>query len=429
MKKKVLLILVSMLLVFSLAARGTDESKPGKDVTISFYGRFDPQGSDVESKYFLEKVKEFNNEANGINVEMVFLPQEQDYLNRLSTDMASGNFPSVFMEYGGSRIIDYMDANLLLDLSKSFKEDPNWYNSVGETYWQTVKIDGYDGIYGVPFGAYIICLVYNQKYLNDYNLAVPTTWKELMDASAVLMKNGIQPFIVGENHNYRFGHLFSNLAITKYGEEAIKIGKREIAYDSKEAIEIYQMMIDAYEAGYFGKNILSVNSSEERAFHGEGRSAFMWDLTSRIYWLEDTKELNAGNLKITHFPAVNSKFNTWAQGGASQAWYVTNKGSDAEVDASVTFLKYITSQEFISGLAAKTNATYAINTDSSSDIYIYQDVADVMANTKMAIQELQNFDLNPGAVNIVRDALQEIALGATAVEIGKMITDGFASLE
>lgn len=427
--KKMLLVVMAMLLVFSVAARGTEESKPGEDVKISFYARFDPQGSDVESAYFLKKVEEFNNASNGITVEMVFLPQEQDYLNRVSTDMASGNFPSVFMEYGGSRILDYMDAGLLLDLKKTFEEDPEWYNSVGKTYWKAVEVEGYDGIYGVPFGAYIICLVYNEKYLNDYNLAVPSTWQELMDASAVLMKNGIQPFIVGEKDSYRFGHLFSNLAITKYGEEAIKIGKREVGYDSAEANEIYKLMVEAYEAGYFGKNILSINSSEERAFNGAGKSAFMWDLTSRIYWLEDTKELNAGNLRITNFPAVNPKYKTWSQGGASQSWYVTNQGSDAQVEASVTFLKYITSKDFISGLSAKTNATYAINTESSSDVYIYQDVADTMANTEMAIQELQNFDLNPGAVSIVRDAFQEIALGATAEEIGKMITEGFADLE
>lgn len=426
--KKILLLSMILLLSLGLFAGGSSETASDKDVTISFYGRFDPQGSDVESKYFLEKVEEFNNEDNGINVEMVFLPQEQDYLNRLSTDMASGNFPSVFMEYGGSRIIDYMDANLLLDLTKYFEADPDWYNSVGKSYWKTVTVEGYDGTYGVPFGAYLICLVYNQKYLDDYGLEVPTTWDELMDASAVLKKNGIQPFMVGEKDTYRFGHLFSNLAITKYGEDAIKIGTREIPYDSKEAIEIYELMIEAFEAGYFGDNILSVNSSEERAYNGAGESAFMWDLTSRIYWLEDTKELNAGNLKITHFPAVNPEYQTWAQGGASQSWYVTNQGSEEEVEASVKFLQYITGQDFISGLAAKTNATYAINTESSSDIYIYQEVADVMANTEMTIQELQNFDAEPGAINIVRDALQEIALGATAEEIGKMISDGFADL-
>lgn len=424
--KKILLFVIVLLLGFSLSARGTDESQPAKDVTISFYGRFDPQGSDVESKYFIEKVKEFNDAQNGVKVEMVFLPQEQDYLNRLSTDMASGNFPSIFMEYGGSRILDYMDANLLLDLTKYFDKDPDWYNSVGKSYWKTVTIDGYEGTYGIPFGAYLICLVYNEKYLNDYGLAVPTTWKEVMEASAVLKKNGIQPFMVGEKDTYRFGHLFSNLAITKYGEEAIKIGTREIPYNSPQAREIYQLMIDAFKAGYFGDNVLSVNSSEERAYMGAGKSAFMWDLTSRIYWLENTQELNAGNLKITHFPAVNPEFQSWAQGGASQNWYVTNKGSAAEVEASVSFLKYITSKEFISGLAAKTNSTYAINTDSTSDIYIYQEVAEVMANTDMTIQELQNYDTAPGAINIVRDALQEIALGASAEEVGQMITKGYS---
>jgi len=447
--KKIVSLLMALLLVLGLAAcagtgaatsaAGNNEStapaaaettaKPAEDVTISFYGRFDPQGADVESAYFLKKVEEFNNADNGIKVETVFVPQEKDYIDRISTDMASGDFPSVFMEYGGSRILDYADADLLLDLKPYYDADQNWYNSIGETYWKPVLIDGHDGIYGTPFGAYVICLVYNQKYLDQFNLEVPKTWEDVMKASAVLKENGIQPFLVGETDNYRFGHLFSNLAITAYGKEAEKIGSREIGYDSEEAKKIYNLMVDAYSKGYFGDNILSVNASQERAYMGEGKSAFMWDLTSRIYWLENTKELNDQNLHITYFPAVNPEYSQWAQGGASQAWYVTNQGTEAETEAAVTFLKYITSTDFISGLAGETNATYAVKSESSSDIYIYKEVAEIMANTKVAIQELQNFDSQPGAIAIVRDSLQSIALGASADEVAKSITDGFADLK
>ena len=407
-----------------------DEKKD--DVVITFCARQDPTGADAESAYTLEKVEEFNAMDNGIHVELVWNSVEADYLDRLATDIASGDCPNIFMEYGGARVLDYLNAGLLVDMTPYYEADPEWYNSVNPNMWAPVKFDnyGFDGTYGIPFGAYQIVLVYNSAILEQYGLEVPTTWAELMDCCAVLKENGVQPFNVGEKDTYRFGHLFSNLAITTYGEEAEKIGSREIDYDSDECKQIYQLMVDAFNAGYFGENILSYGASEERVYMGAGQSCFTWDLSSRIYWLEDSQELNAGNLHIANFPAVNEEYAGWCQGGASQAYYISSTGTDEQIAASVEFLKYITSEEFISGLMAVTNSTYAITVEPSSDrLYIYNEVDEVMANTNGLVVELQNFDSEASGLTIVRNALQSIVQGATPDEIAATILDGYADIE
>ena len=53
--------------------------------------------------YYNEKIDEFNKMDNGITVEITNINTEADYLDKLSTDFASGETPNVFMEYGGSR--------------------------------------------------------------------------------------------------------------------------------------------------------------------------------------------------------------------------------------------------------------------------------------------------------------------------------------
>lgn len=459
--KKLIALVLALLLLFTLTACKTDlsdatttpesstktESQESastaeptetstKDVVkISFAAREDPQGADAESAYFLEKIQEFNEADNGIEVEMIFISNEADLLNRLATDVASGDCPNVFVEYGGSRVLDYLEADMLLDMTEYYEADPDWYNSVYPSMWSPCVFDayGYDGIYGIPFAAYEIVLVYNQKYLDQCGLEVPTTWDELMHCCEVLKDNGIQPFKVGEGDNYRFGHLFSNLAITKYGPEvAEKIGSREIGYDSDEAKAIYNMIIDAYDKGYFGDAILASNASEERAFMGAGDMAFTWDLATRLYWLENTEEMNSGNLHITTFPAVNEEYKGWCQGGASQAFYISKQNAtQEEIDASVTFLKYITGSDFMGGLVNATNMPYAIAAAATNTerCYIYDEIDALIPQIVGTISELQNFDSEASGVTIVRNALSTIVQGATAEDIATTIVDGYADIE
>lgn len=413
-----------------------DTSSGSKDVVkIRFAAKEDPAGSNAEAAYFIEKVNEFNAADNGIEVEMIFIASEADYLNRLATDVASGDCPNIFVEYGGSRVLDYLKAGMLLDFTEYYEADPDWYNSVYPTMWTPCVFDsyGFDGIYGIPFAAYEVVLVYNQKYLDQCGLEVPTTWDELMHSCEVLKENGIQPFKVGEGDNYRFGHLFSNLAITKYGPEiAEKIGSREIGYDSDEAKAIYELMIDAYSKGYLGENVLAGTGSEERAFMGAGDMAFTYDLTTRIYWMDGTDEMNAGNLHVTTFPAVSEEYKGWCQGGASQAMYIsTQNASQEQIDASMTFLKYITGSEFMAGLVNATNSPYAIAAESTNKdrCYIYDEIDEVITQIVGTVPELQNFDSEASGVTIVRNALSTIVQGATADDIAKTITDGYADIE
>lgn len=466
--KKLVALLLALVMVFALAACKTDlqdttttapkteettapaaetpaetpaeasdaSDSSSKDVVkIRFAAKEDPAGSNAEAAYFIEKVNEFNAADNGIEVEMIFIASEADYLNRLATDVAAGDCPNIFVEYGGSRVLDYLQAGMLLDMTEYYEEDPDWYNSVYPTMWTPCVFDsyGYDGIYGIPFACYQVVLVYNQKYLDQCGLEVPTTWDELMHCCEVLQENGIQPFKIGEGDNYRFGHLFSNLAITKYGPEvAEQIGSREIGYDSEEAKSIYQMIIDAYSKGYLGENVLSASGSEERAFMGAGDMCFTYDLTTRIYWMDGSDEMNAGNLHVTPFPAVNEEYAGWCQGGASQAMYIsTQNATDEQIEASITFLKYITGSEFMGGLMEATNSPYAISAPvtNTDRCYIYDEIDSVIEEIVGTVPELQNFDSEASGVTIVRNALSTIVQGATADDVAKAIIDGYEDIE
>lgn len=78
--KRRLITTIVLLLAIVLAAPWTALME-AEEVNISFFGRFDPAGAELESAYFLKKIEEFNQLDNGINVSIVWNSVESDYLN------------------------------------------------------------------------------------------------------------------------------------------------------------------------------------------------------------------------------------------------------------------------------------------------------------------------------------------------------------
>ena len=125
--------------------------------------------SDASLNYYNEKIDEFNKMDNGITVEITNINTEADYLDKLSTDFASGETPNVFMEYGGARCLDYIEADALVNLQPYLEADEEWYNGFMESCWEPAHFEdyGYEGLYCVPYTNYQIVLFYNKDILAE----------------------------------------------------------------------------------------------------------------------------------------------------------------------------------------------------------------------------------------------------------------------
>ena len=73
--------------------------------------------TDGQAKWYYKALDEFNKENEGkIHVTDESISTESDYEEKLTTDFASGNVPNAFLQYGGSRTREYVDAGYILDL-------------------------------------------------------------------------------------------------------------------------------------------------------------------------------------------------------------------------------------------------------------------------------------------------------------------------
>lgn len=450
MRKKIIASLLAGIMIMSLVAcsnttktanntdtagtsdSGTSSSGSSKAsdkgvITIKVASRY---GSDVpDEKYYRDKVEEFNNQNNGIKVEMDNISTESDYLDKLRTSFANGDTPNVFIEYGGSRVLDYVESDALVNMQPYYKSDPDWYNSFYESMFGDLQYDGYDGIWGVPFKSYTVSLFYNKEIFEKQGLTVPSSWSELMNVCKELKDAGIKPFQVGEKDVWRLGHLHNNIVIKSLGAGAVaKLADRSLTYDSPEMIKTYQLISDLVANGYLGDDILNTDYNTEKSTYAAGGCAMRWDgswYVSEIYGTDIYDKTGAAP-----FPYIDEQYKDQAQGGASDMWFISklNK-SDAEIQASIQFVKYITSQEYIAGNNEVASVIYPIKftaTDKTPANPLLDDIKGFVGGYKAMKTDIQNSDPESFMLDTVRNALQGLAMGNTPEQCGKEIVDRIA---
>ncbi len=403
--------------------QGSSEAAGGEEIVLRVASRF---GSEVPDEIFYRRmVEEFNKLDNGIRVEMDNIPTESDYLDKLRTSFANGDTPNVFIEYGGSRTLDYIESDALVNMEPYYNEDKEWFESFYPSMFGDLKYEGYEGIWGVPFKAYAVSLYYNKEIFEQEGLTPPQTWDELLDVCAKLKEKGIQPFQVGEKDIWRFGHLHNNIVIKSLGVQgAIDLSERKLAYDSPEMLETYQKIIDLKEKGYLGEDILNTDYNTEKSVFAEGGCAMRWDGSWYVSEIFGTDVYDKTG--VVAFPSINEAYKNEAQGGASDMWFISKLGkSEEEIAASVVFLKYITSKEFYENLNKEAAALFpvAVSSEGNAANPLMDEVKALVAGYTAMSTDIQNRDPESHMLDTVRNSLQGLALGNSAEECGKEITD------
>lgn len=423
--------------VFASDDASTDydvENREYNDVTITIHTRWDE--ADVSGPLYQAIVDGFMEEYPGITVECINIPTESEWLNSESVLMSDpASMPNILQEYGGSRVAGYIEQNLIVNMDPYYEQYPEWeerFNSLGTSLVDYSSF-GYEGTYGVPFTAYQIELFYNEDILNENGIdpASIKSWDDLMAACETLKANGVQPFEMGEMDDYRFGHLHSMLNYKTYGcEVAEQLGTREMTYDSEEQIAIYNMIKEAVDKGYLGTNLLGNDDGQERSIFNTGGCAFLFMGT--WYCAEDHSGLELFENEKIHamrFPYVNEEYELDDMGGGNEGYYVVDTGDPDEVAASVLFLKYMTREDVVNTFVEGYPIPMSVNVTSDAGNYLVKEANAIIAETEDVRGDIENYDSATHMINTVRQALQGLAMGQTAEEVGQRIVEMIAQYE
>lgn len=391
--------------------------------------------TDGQARWYYEMVDRFNQENEGkIHVTDESISTESDYLEKLTTDFASGDVPNAFVEYGGSRTKEYVEAGYILDLQPYFEQYPDWEAGVQEFAWATTKFDAVEGTYGIPWSAYQICLYYNKDLLGQAGVDAPESWDDLVDACAKLKDAGIQPFNYSDKDNYHYEHLIGVLALKAYGPEiAEDLASDAESYNGEKMVAIYQKMKDMIDAGYWGDAILSTDVATERSMFEAGQAAFFIDGTWNCGNFQNGSDrtlFDGEKIGVTRVPYIDEAYKTVEMGGGSDTYYITTLNqSEEEIAATVKFIKYLTTVDAVNQMCEYSPTTYAELITIDTGNYLLNEVNTIMAENTDSRLNLPNYDTNPSATDTIRNSLQALATGASAQEVGDDIVDKMSAYE
>jgi ABC-type glycerol-3-phosphate transport system substrate-binding protein len=378
------------------------------------------------SKWYRMKADEFTaKNGKGITIVQDNISDEAQFLDKIRTQIAANDPYEIFIEYGGARIKDYVDAGIVLDVQPYLDADPEWANAFKPDMFNKWHYEEYpDKTFGIPCQFYSVNLYYNKELLEKGGVKVPESFEELENACDKLYKQGIQPFLIGEKDNYRAGHFLNCLVMKKYGADGVTaLANRTMAYDSPQMIELYTIIKKFNDNGWFGKNVTGVDSQAENTAFLTGQTAFKWDGSWFLAELEASDIVD--KFGVTEFPYLDKAHSNACQGGAADGYTITDTHDKVRNDAAIEFVKYVTNADYYAQMEQYCKGgVYPVNFESIDPNAIGQLTKDVKALNEGITEwrdDIQTYDPETHMLDTVRSALQGLFIGNSPEQCAKEI--------
>ncbi len=219
-------------------------------------------------KGFEDAVAKFSAENPDINV-IVNINDREAHKTAIR-NFLSADAPDVTSWYPGNRMGPFVDAGLFEDVSDLWEEQ-----GFGETLSAikpTMTRDGKQ--WGVPYTYYQWGIYYRKDIFDNLGIEEPTTWDELLAASAKLKENGVTPFTIGTKFLWTAAGVFDYLNLRTNGYDvhnALTAG--EIKYTDPRIKATFEKWQELVEPGYFIENHATMSWQDAVAPFANGEAA------------------------------------------------------------------------------------------------------------------------------------------------------------
>ena len=307
--------------------------------------------TDGQAKWYYKALEEFNKENEGkIHVTDESISTESDYEEKLTTDFASGNVPNAFLQYGGSRTREYVDAGYILDLTPYFEQYPEWKEGVQDFAWETTQFDGIEGTYGIPWSAYQLCLYYNKDYLKECGvdtddldsrtLENPLTTDEVAEIAEKCTTDDYVGTHIIMDHGEGLPYALEPLYLSAGKDYISEDGKEADGYvNSEEAVNTTSWLADLIAKGY--ANVEPITDE-----FLNGACATMLGGSWEIATLEQNADFDWG---VTYYP-VNAE--TKKAVSPCGDWAAAISKDCENADAAGEFLAWLMNTDNVASYAA-----------------------------------------------------------------------------
>mgnify|MGYP000215214192 FL=1 len=303
--KKVLISVMCLIIIVVLAACGSNEeetvstttktetvapaAEPAKEpeaepVTLRIYAQYADDDTKTPYDYAVAELKK---EMPHVTLELEI--QAQDDGQKLKTYAATGNLPDIF-EARLDIINTFKKSNNILVLDEyvdKFKFEDMMQPSAMNTLYTE---DGH--AYAFPYvGNELALLYYNKELFEQNNVAIPTTYDEMITAINTFVDKGITPLALFAKEKWP-GVTLYDMILSRYNPRGIldlDQGKAKITDPIYKSAA--QDVVNLVQAGLLPKGATNLNYDQAAALFHEGKAAMFvnghWEIEASTKALGD----------------------------------------------------------------------------------------------------------------------------------------------
>jgi multiple sugar transport system substrate-binding protein len=194
------------------------------------------------------------------------------------------------------RLPGYVEEGMLMPLNDLIDKYRDQYDldDISDASYFGSTIDG--NIYGIPSGGNTKHLIYRTDLFEQYNLEVPTTWDEIIDACGVLADEPSvdQVFTMNLHAGWAWELQFRNIA-RAYGMPALVNDDNTPAFNSPEGVAAGELMVRVIDA-CMGDLGLTYSIDDSEIGMENGSLAFVHIWASRGAVMHDPEKTDIADL-------------------------------------------------------------------------------------------------------------------------------------
>ncbi|GAB3966733.1 extracellular solute-binding protein [Streptomyces sparsus] len=337
---------------------------------------------DASTEVQRQAVERFNKQSD-IKAELVEVPGE-GYQDKMRSAMGTPNAPDVFFNWGGGSISDFVEKDMLVDLTPVLEEDSELKQAFVPAILDAGRVDG--RYYGTPMrGMQPVVLFHNKEVFEKAGAEPPTSWEDLLALIDTFKDEGVTPFALAGSDAWTELMWLEYLLDRSGGAEVfrrIQDGEPG-AWEDPAVLKAAGLVRELVDRGAFGTNYKSVNYTADGAstLFAKGRAAMhlmgSWEYANQQ---ANQPEFAENGLGWSAFPEVPGGTGDPANvvGNPTNYWSINSRVTGERREAALDFLRLSGDEQYAKALVdngdvpATTGAEKLLDEHSAPDYARFQ---------------------------------------------------------
>jgi len=184
------------------------------DVNIKFFSNL-PDRASGQGKLEQTLIDSYIKENPKVKITVEAL-QDEPYKQKFTTYAASNQIPDMFMVWGQpSFLAPIMNNGYVAELKADDFKDYGFLKG---------SLDGFSAngkLYGLPRNTDFMVLYYNKALFEKYNVKLPSTYEDVVEAAKTFRKNNISPIAINGKDKYTMSLMYQDLLVKESGNQKL----------------------------------------------------------------------------------------------------------------------------------------------------------------------------------------------------------------